>query len=964
MVTELPRSANGKLLRRSLADPSRPLVTGRGGPPSPGLERMVAETFVEILGIDMPGAQDDFFALGGHSLLAVRVTTSLQQRTGRHVPLQRLFQSPTVAGLAAAIDQAPAGSASAPLCLPHGTAKPLLVAHERIWFLQRLEPHNSAYHLAGLVTFDADVTKDCLRAALEQVANRHILLCSAIDAGLDGPKLQPATPEIVDDPADGTEFDAAIAARIHQPFDLERDAPLRAWLHHTPDRTQVLLVLHHAAADGWSLSVLTRDLAVCLEGLLTDSASDLPALPWTPADWAAQQRAALASGELDPSLAFWRQTLDGSPRTLDLPTDRPRPALPSHTGGRLHRPIAASLWQAAHERAADLGTTPFHVFLAAFAELASRLTLQQDMVVGTVSAGRDHPGLADQVGCFINLLPLRFQLGQDASWSERIEQSRDVTTAALTHASVPFARIIAEVDPPRDLSRPPLVQGTFEWLELPTASHTVAGHPYQVRELAGDRVKFDLTMRVHPGSTPRLEIDYATDLFEEDTVAGWCRSFEELLQQAVRLPTDSPRSVVEASALHPDDLRRMQAWATGPQHQPPGESLTERIERVARAQPDHNAVTWEGGGQSFRQLMASMQQVAAQLRLAGIGPGSLVGLVVPRGRHLLPACLGTLASGATELPLTAQDPAFRREQLLEASGACAVLSVDASMDELQIDLRENGQPLAGQPAYVMFTSGSTGQPKAVVVGHTALLSYLDTAAKRYLDPTGRGSVLHTAMTFDLTVTSLYAPLLNGQRVHMAPEGPGIEPLLAARAHGPFAFLKVTPAHLRAMQAAETELPQAAPWVVGGDVMHTRDVSPLLRAGARVVNEYGPTEATVGCVSHELSATATATADDQTQPIGKPLPGVVVSIRDAHQQPSPPGALGELWIGGPGLAEGYLDDPQQTAERFVEATAGGARMYRTGDLVRWRHDARTTRSRFSGCASNLRRSSMPSGRCPA
>ncbi|MEC7583122.1 MAG: amino acid adenylation domain-containing protein [Planctomycetota bacterium] len=812
-----------------------------------------------------------------------------------------------------------------------------MLAHERIWFLQRLDPRNSAYHLAGLVSFDAPVPIQTLRTALEQVIQRHLLLRSAVAAGDPTPTLRPATPQIHEALEDDRDFAAALEARVHEPFALEREAPLRVWLHNHGNRTQLLLVLHHAAADGWSLAVLARDLDSHLQALLKERAPDLPELPWSPADWAAFQRAELGADASAPSLRYWRSQLQDAPTTLDLPSDRPRPAQASHAGQRLTVPIDADLWQAAQTRAQALGATPFHVFLAAFAELVSRLTLQRDFVLGTVTAGRDHPGLHHQIGCFLNLLALRLPLDQEASWSDRIAQARRVSTEALEHARIPFAKVLEELQPPRDLSRAPLVQVTFEWLELPEATDPRAEQAYRIRELAGDRAKFDFTARVRPGNAPCLEVDYATDLFDEATVASWCRSLQALLEAAVQTPAKAPPPAMHAPAVHPTDHDRLRDWtSTAWTAARPG-SLANRFEDALRAHGPATAVTWPQGRQTFDELLAAAKAVANQLRGVGIGPGSLVGVVVPRGPQLLPAYLGTWFAGATYLPLEAQDPPLRHRQLLESAGASWVLRWDGQTDAWQLEDRANGKALEGQPAYVMCTSGSTGQPKAVVIGQAALLHYLDAAAVDYLDAAEGGSLLHTAMTFDLTVTSLYAPLLHGQRVHMAEPGYGIEPLLAARDFGPFAFLKVTPAHLRALEAAETAIPRACTWVVGGDVLRTADVRPLLADGARVVNEYGPTEATVGCVRHEIPPAASADDDAAPQPIGRPIPGATLTIRDAQQQLSPPGALGELWVGGPGLAEGYLGDPELNNRCFAAAEPDGMRMYRTGDLARWRCD---------------------------
>ncbi|MBK8096664.1 MAG: amino acid adenylation domain-containing protein [Planctomycetes bacterium] len=947
-VAALPRTPGGKLLRRQLPDPGVAIGATHVAPAA-GTQTVVAAIFEELLGRTGIGAADDFFALGGHSLLAARLCARLHERLHIALPLRAVFATPTVAGIAAACATATTTRATTVAPVPADAARLLTLAQERLWFLHRLEPESPAWHLAGRIEFATALPPALLQRALERLVERHEPLRCSIDPTTAPPTLRDAGPPRIEIAADTAALAAALPAFVRKPFDLARQTPLRALAAHAEDHTTLLLVLHHLAADGLSLAVLARDLAELLTALAEDRPPEMPELSFPLSAWAAHERTAEVTARRQRQLEFWRPRLLAAPVALDLPVDHADRALPVWAGERLAEPLPGDLWAQAQAFAATRHCTPLHVFGAAFAVLARRLLGADDVVFGLVTAGRTRSDLEHLVGCFVNLLPVHLQVRALATFAEVVDDVKRRAVEALDHGEVPFATLVDLRDPPRDLRRPPLVQVSLEFLDLPVMPARVLGAPLSVVEEPTGASKFEWTIRIVTRPTPRVELEWRTGRLQRTTVTRWWQALLAALRAGLTEPHRDIAALTHDLVTAADRDAQFRA-GTGPRTRIAGPALHERILAAAARTPDAIALTTADATRSFAWLHARSLAFAELLRAHGLGRGDVIAIDLGRGFDLLPALLGTMAAGAAWLPLEANDPPARHRQLVRIARTRAWLAErrpDALPDgttwlapaELPASMTPQPRPSTALEAhaYVLFTSGSTGEPKPVAIPHRALLHYVTTAVERYLPATGNGAPLFSSVAFDLTITSLFAPLLRGQPVHLAPPGQGIEPLLAVLPRGPFALLKLTPAHLRALAAAGTPVPPATTLVVGGEALRADDVDAAIAAGVTVVNEYGPTEATVGCTAHTV-APADLRSTAPSLPIGVPLPGTRVHVLDDEQRLLPWGAPGELYVAGDGVADGYLHRPEATAARFVaDPFVAGATMYRTGDRVRWRPD---------------------------
>ncbi|MFF4815699.1 non-ribosomal peptide synthase/polyketide synthase [Kitasatospora sp. NPDC001309] len=978
VLPALPLTPQLKVDQRALPAPARP-DTAEPLAPRTGRERALAAIWAEALGLDAVGVGEDFFELGGDSILAARTLARIAERLGARLTLRDVFTARTVAALAPLLDDRPADAAPEPIPpAPRGGPLPASSAQRRLWFLDDLEAGGTEYNTGAALRLRGVPDVEALRRALHRLAGRHDALRTTF-ATLDGRLVQhvAGTAELPLRTADlaalPAEERAAAAERLlteelGRPYDLAQGPLTRALLVRLAAEDHLLLLgQHHIVTDGRSVAVLTRDLAALYRAEATGAPDGLPepALQYPDfAHWEQHRRGT------DPTadLAHWKRCL-ADLQPLQLPTDRPRPALRGTAGAAHRHHLPAELVARLRNLATGRGTTLFTLFAGASALLFSRYSGQRDVAFGTVTTGRDRRELEDVTGFFVNTVVLRADVDGKATVDRYVEDLRAVLLDAFAHAAAPFDRVVEELAPPRDPSRTPLVQ-VLVVQQSPTAPATAGGLHFADHPLPRPAARFDLVLEFTPDGAGgcTLTVEYSTDLYDGRTVARMSRHLHRLLAGMA----DGPQRVLDELPMLSEEEQRtlLDSWnppATG-RAGAPGAVLPALFEARAAEAPGRTAVVHGPVRLDYAEVNRRANRLARLLVSRGAGPERLVALCLPRSAELPAAVWAVLKSGAAYLPVDPAYPAERirllladarpalvlatRETAAALPGGCPVLlledcaaapGADASgVDADLTDADRLGPLLPDHPAYVIHTSGSTGRPKGVVVTHRSVAALADWAAERF----GADGLAHvvaaTSLSFDVSVFELLCPLLVGGSVEVVADltvlaEAGAEAEADAGGPRPVGLLSGVPSALSRLIAGGTAPVAPDTVVLAGEALSARAVRDLRRAlpGSAVANLYGPTEATV-------YATAWFAGDrlpDRAPPIGRPLGLTRAYVLDAGLRPQPPGVVGELYLGGGGLARGYLGRGGLTAARFVADPYGGpgTRMYRTGDLVRWNAD---------------------------
>ncbi len=963
VLAALPLTVNGKLDRAALPAPQA--GPRRHDPPQSPQEELLATVFAELLGVEQVGRGENFFELGGHSLLATQLAARVRAAFSCELPLRTVFESPTPAALAerlAGLDRASSAvsSASRELSLP------LSFTQERLWFLDQLGGSGAAYHVPLAAVLEGALDVAALGWALSELVARHEVLRTrfVVADGAEGAVQvvdAPWTVELAAVPVAEDAVEGLLAGLVLAPFDLAADRMLRVGLWRTGENRHVLaLVLHHIVTDGWSMGVLLREVGVLYAARRAGMASPLAALGVQYADWAAWQRRELAGARLERQLGWWRGALAGMPANLDLPTDRPRPAVQSFAGAQHGFMVPAELAGALGSLARREGATLFMVLLAAWQLVLARWSGQERLVVGTPIANRTRAESEGLIGFFANTLAVPVDVGQAESFAALLGQVRETALGAYAHQDLPFEKLVEALAPTRVLDRQPIFQTMFVLQNTPAVGASLPDLTVTPLRAEARTAKFDLTLAVNEGADGlRARLEYATDLFDAETAARIAGHWRHVLEQIVR---DAHQPLAAITLATPDERNTILAWAKGPEVDwADAEPVHRRIAARAAARPEAPAVVGvDGAVLDYGMLERRANALAHRLVALGAGPDVLVGVCAERSPALVVALLAILKAGAAYLPLDAGYPAARLAFMLADARAPVVLGTTTTaallpplgdgtlllLDEAGLAEEEADAPPATalEPhhlAYAIYTSGSTGTPKGVLIEHRALGNYLSSISSAFPLSSGVGAPINTPLAFDATVTSLWGPLISGKAVRMLREGTEeIEYLARVVEAGGSSLIKLTPAHLGALHSLDSGIAHgdaAGALIIGGEALTGAHVADW-RARApqvRLINEYGPTEATVGCTTYEITADTDLSRD---VPIGRPITNMRVYVLDAAMEPVPVGVAGELYIGGAGLARGYLNRPALTAERFVPDPFGdGERLYRTGDRVRWRSD---------------------------
>jgi amino acid adenylation domain-containing protein len=924
-LARLPRLANGKPDRQAMRElgAAAPLPAASADP----VVRQIAEVMAEVLERGAIGAQESFFQLGGHSILAIRVAARLQRLFGRPVSPHWLFDHPTPAGLAARLHEA--GDAGAgPVAVERGAPLPMSLEQERLWFAQQLLPA-STYHLPFVIELRGALDTARLLAALQAVVARHEVLRMRVTEHDGAPRLCFAEPtawqcEQVDAGAwDDTLLDDAIARYARQPFDLAHDGPARAVLYRrSPGLAVLQIVVHHLATDAWSHQLFLRDLRACYAG----QADALPLLPLQYADYAAYQRAQLAESDAGTGAARWQALLGDAPRRLALPAL----AAGAEGAGRLRRRVQAAGLEVFLGQLSAAGLTVASGMGALFAILLGRLVRQDDVVFGVPVAERPFPELQDLLGVFFHLLPLRVVLDPRESTLALAARLQQAQADLWELNRYPFDVAAPALQPGPDRMQPWFnVVFACRQADPASAGFDLPGLETRLSRPDTPLPHFDLFFAVEvDGSTLELVVDWRRDRVDGGLLALWLDAYLELLAQAADAPSQAHAELAPGAAVS----------APAPAAGAPDALaiLVGRLDECGSRTAVHDAE----GATDYSTLAQRSRAIATGLCAAGVRPGQRVAVALPRSHAMVAALLGVWLAGAVYVPLDPGLPPVRWRQLLaraepaacviggaghdRSEAGCAMLDIEDLLATPPAALEARRD--AAAPAYMIFTSGSSGAPKGVVIGWPALSHFLDAIGK--LAPLAADDCVLAATTasFDISLLELVYPLYAGAALRMADEGLWLDP----------AAYEPVLRSVSVVQATPTTWQQVLPslgklhWrlaLVGGEAVPAPLARAIERHAEQVFAVYGPTEATVWA-SAECRPGASGGA---WAPLGVPLAGMAWELLDSEFRPCPPGLPGELCLSGPQLADGYWRQAALTAERFIPAT-DGRRRYRTGDLA--------------------------------
>ncbi|MCG7202656.1 amino acid adenylation domain-containing protein [Streptomyces arenae] len=965
-LAALPLTPNGKLDRAALPAPRVTRSdTDAFVAPSGTAEELLAGIWGRVLGVDRVGAQDDFFELGGHSLLATQVVSRIRDVLGAEVPLAALFDRPTVRALAALVADSERTTVRPVTPAGRDRLLPLSFAQQRLWFLDQLEPGSTEYNLPMRVRMGRDLDIRALRSALGALVARHEVLRTRLVTGADGVAYQVIDPPaefplpLVDVSGAGDPLGAAgrlVATDEATPFDLAAGPLIRATLVRLAADDHVLaLSLHHVVSDEWSTRIFQRELTHLYDAFRAGRAPELPALAVQYADFAVWQRQWLTGDVLDAQLAHWRDRLRGAP-VLELPTDRPRPAVWSPAGARARFTVPEETVAALRGLSREHGTTMFMTLLAAFDVLLGRYAGTDDVVVGTPVANRNRAETEDLIGFFVNTLVLRTDLSGDPAFTELLGRVRALALDAYAHQDLPFEQVVDDLVVERDRSRSPLFQVLFNYFSQGDGGEVV-DDDQAFLDAGGDTLttRFDLRLvLVEEGGALAGEFEYSTALFDASTVERMARHLVTLL---AGVAVDADRSVGELPLLADDEAGRLVRDADDTCAPVPSVGGAHDL-IVARAAATPDAVALVAGGRTltYAGLLDRAGRLAHYLRDTGVGAESVVAVCLPRGPEMVVTLLAVWLAGGVYLPLDPEYPAERLGFVLVDSGASVLVGTEDLVDDLPVgrlrtvvlDDPAVAAALTGRPArpldvtvhgdqsaYVIYTSGSTGRPKGVQVTHAGAVS-LAAAQRSVLGPDAGTRVLQFApFGFDASVWEVLMALAGGGTLVMAGAVERAEPdrLATLVARGGVEVATVPPSLLDVLRPQE--------WSTVGTLFTAGErleghLARRWAAGRRLFNAYGPTETTV-CAT----VGACDTAGTRAPSIGGAVPRTRVYVLDAALRPVPPGVAGELFIAGAQVARGYLGRPALTGERFLADpfTGDGQRMYRSGDRVRRLADGR-------------------------
>ncbi|QOW18806.1 amino acid adenylation domain-containing protein [Lysobacter ciconiae] len=978
VVEAIPLTSNGKVDRQALPAPANDTASLPDNEPRSELESGVVAAMAQVLGLPDLGIHDDFFAVGGHSLLAAQLTTRLTAELGVRVSLRSVFDAPTAARLAALIAtlQNEGQKPQRPI-QPRAdqTFAPLSVMQQRLWVMEQMEPGRVVYNAPSAHRLHGDFDEPAFQRAFAEMVRRQAALRTVIVA--DGDTVVQHVLDHVDaalpvedltalaDDAQFAELMHRMEAMTAAPFEFQGGLLFRARLFRLGPQDHVLYFMtHHIIWDGWSFDLMYAEMAALYEAFSQGRASPLPELSVSYGDFSQWHLDWLDGAELAAQLAYWKQHLDGELEPLELPLDHPRPAEASGLGGTEWNHVAPALTDAVRHVGARADATLFMTLLAAYYVLLHRLTGQRDLVVGLPVRNRSSQSLEPVMGLFVNVLPLRLRIDPEHSFIAVVRQVRQAVLDAFAYPEVPFEHLVRELDVARDPSRSPIYQALFSFQDARQRPTRWGGLRHEHVLLFQKAAANDIGMWfLEHGEGLSGGLTYNADILEAGSAVLINRRYQALLHSVCR---DASAPVGDIGILDSGELRQLADCNATATEGPAFGTLHAWLDAQAAATPSRTAIRFAGLDTTYAALNDRSSALAARLVVRGVVHGSLVGICLERSVDLVASMIAVLKAGAAYVPLDPAYPADRLRFMAEDAGLALVISQQSLVDALgwprenQLLVDTQDEALHGVPApvngstgtvngeslaYVIYTSGSTGRPKGVKVSHRAVLNFLLSMQERPgLGPQDRLLAV-TTTSFDIAVLEIFLPLVSGARVLLASRETATDGFALRRQleEENATLMQATPSTWRMLLGAGWRPPSGFRILCGGEPMPPDLASRLVEFSDDVWNLYGPTETTVWSTCWRVGAL------DRGIPIGTPIANTTVQILDARMRRCALGVAGEICIGGAGVASGYLNRPELTAERFVDdpepaghrsaglGDAVPAKLYRTGDRGRWRTD---------------------------
>ncbi|MCC6498806.1 MAG: amino acid adenylation domain-containing protein [Anaerolineales bacterium] len=941
------------------------------------IENFIQQHTARILGMDAARLSLDtpLDTLGLDSLMAMELKNALEKNLGAQISVASLLQGPTIASLAAEalthLNSAKTDDKAQFVVAQNAPSEsPLSVGQQALWFLHQLMPDELSFNVAGALRIRGELNIPALQLAFEQLVARHESLRTTFHA-VNGEPIQRVHDSmngifrLVDSSAlDDDTLRGQLARDAHASFDLEAGPVIRAALHRTRDDSHILLLaMDHIVTDFWSMTVLARELlmlyeaneralgGVLREASLWDAAEDgglikLPTLPARYSDYVRWESTMLESGRGESLWNYWQTQLGAQLPALNLPTDRPRSPMQTYRGHSEHLFMDSELFERLKILAQENGATMFMTLLAAFQTLLHRYSNQDEFLVGSVTAGRNHAELSNLVGYFINPIALKADFSGDPSFSEHLQRVKQTALGAFEHQDYPPALLAKRLGIQRDSSRPPLFETMFILqkaheadvqalspfaLGLDGARMEASGLVLESIALGGEPAQFDMTMmmaELNDGLAAALQ--YNVDLFDAETIQRMLKHFAALLHEIAADPT---KPVSTYSLLDDSEQQKILVeWNQTQADYPHTVGINELFEAQAKRSPDAIVVQLEDQHLTYKELNKRADEVAKVLVANGVKPNTLVGLFVSRSVEMLVGLLGVLKAGGAYLPLDPSFPSERLAFMLEDSNASIILTLTSllsqipenkakvicldALDEAKGKRGKKVKASANDLAYIIYTSGSTGKPKGVQIHHRAVVNFLCSMQKDLGINASDSLLAVTTLSFDIAVLELLLPLTVGAKVVIASSEVVADGALLAQSlnDSHITFMQATPASWRLLlEAGWTGKPDLK-ILCGGEALTNDLAEKLLQRGAQLWNVYGPTETTIWSTLYKVDSIQAGISN--TVPIGKPIANTQIYILDSNLQPAPIGVIGDLYIGGDGVSRGYLNRPELTEDRFV------------------------------------------------